>query len=317
MVFPLQSHLRRLVTAPRAFVKRASICSFRSLFEGFTAHSSLINKSPQEFDSTTCIIDQVKALNLPVVGYNPHELAEEAIRLSEKPPGPRKPLAAIIRGTGGGKTRCLEEIRRCLLLHQTQEVLPLLVSFNSESKLEGHEVSSLATKFVDPQRCYALSVGARLASTFFGVPFATVLDIVQDNPTSFLTLKPVDIIRGFIEICVQKLESESKRKISHVVVMCDETLRAEEIFGNVFPSPVKEEYNRIFREAVLAKPLLVDSLHATLIVSALDPSPFGKTASDRPIYPFALPESLPPEEVVDKWWELGKVPIVRNTALLI
>ena len=78
-----------------------------------------------------CLIDSPeKTMAHGIIGFDPKAAAAEILKCSGEKIGPRtEPLVAVSRGSGGGKTRCMEETRRKLL--EEKDVLVLTLTFNN------------------------------------------------------------------------------------------------------------------------------------------------------------------------------------------
>lgn len=71
-------------------------------------------------DVPGCIIDRpIETLSIPLIGFNVSENINTLIQTSKAESGTIiKPVCVTARGTWGGKTRALEEMRRELLVHE-------------------------------------------------------------------------------------------------------------------------------------------------------------------------------------------------------
>ena len=70
----------------------------------------------------------------PLIDFDAEKTADVVLEVASMPADARsKPVIAIARGMGGGKTRVLETLRRILL--QRDGVLPLAITFGTNSHL--------------------------------------------------------------------------------------------------------------------------------------------------------------------------------------
>ena len=90
-----------------------------------------------------------------------------------------KPVGAIVKGMGGGKTRAFEEIRRRLMVRE--KVLVIGITFNIEwsYNLEFDNWIEVASK--KPSLSYALSVISRMASILFEKDFREIVNLMREQ----------------------------------------------------------------------------------------------------------------------------------------
>ena len=82
----------------------------------------------------SCIIDNpTEKLTNPYLGYNILDNVNKVIEaVDSRPSGRTKPVVVTIRGTGGGKTRLLEELRHHL--NVDTNTLVVAITFNCDSE---------------------------------------------------------------------------------------------------------------------------------------------------------------------------------------
>ena len=103
--------------------------------------------------------DPARTVPNPMLDFDVEAASEEVVNSAlSNDFGRGKPVFAIARGSGGGKSRTLEEIRRNLL--HRDKVLPVAITFNHMSDIGGDMWWQGVGYKVD--RVYALSLTARV-----------------------------------------------------------------------------------------------------------------------------------------------------------
>ena len=190
-----------------------------------------------------------------VVSLDAKSWATDAQQLAAKNASPKRTFLATLRGSGGGKTRALEEIRWELL--GMEGVLPLAITYNSAMELDA-EVE-LAWSANSNKLNYAMTVVARLAAVFYGKPLDEILDMLLQRAWSGGLKYPIQLIRAFIRHVVAKLR-QSDMEVKTIVILADEVASAEE--------QIAPDVTSILRKAVLDESILPD-LQATVVISSL------------------------------------------------
>ena len=270
-------------------------------------HSSLL-------DGYGCIIDEPKyAMSIPLLNLNPSALIQTVLTAAEiEPSTRRKPLCATVRGQGGGKTRALEEIRRAILCTRPN-VLPIAITFNHKSECSFDSWSAVET----PQLYYALSLVARMASSFYDIDFKDVMGILSMRLPAFtfpkhLELKNAEnLIREFVVIMMEAMSAHN-RTVDTFVLLIDEAARMETHIRDCgfFKIPADVQMTSVISAALLNKKLTFkpsggephQPINAALLISSLQVSPVGKSPSSRDVEPIVLAESLDPHAILEKIW---------------
>eukprot|EP01041_Mallomonas_annulata_P001575 gene1575-3047_t len=224
-----------------------------------------------------CIMDDtMHKMSIPLIDYSPVHYAEEILTTSRMKPRPRwKPFHAIVKVTGGGKTRALEEIRRELLLKDN--VLPVAITFNAYWSV---------TYMLDDS--YPLSVISRMASMFHDCPLAIIVDQVKK---SLLTQEKLS----------------SFRSVDTFVFLMDEVVHIDEYLDKFSPRDVniKDKYSRKIWGYLLNNNSLMNNgsvLDIGLVVSSLEIAPLGKIDSGRIIKFINLPSNLDVARIEEDIW---------------
>ena len=282
------------------------------------SHSEYVTSLSE--NNLIAIIDQPEdRLGLELVSLNIPSIMEQCKAALECKPGFRSAkLLAIVRGQGGGKTRCLEELRLALLNEITEEesgsnergILPLAITFNSNMALGKGEISLLQgapTELANLQLNYAYAIVKRLAGVLYGRDFADIgnkfIRPALIEPYCEASRVEVVLIRAFLSHAAEKTGRH------RVVVLLDEAKRAAEKFLRAkskqkgsLSNDEDEDITSTLRSAVLDA-AIPSCAHAALVISSLAIGPAGATSSGRPIIPICLPD-LDPNLVVSKLWKI-------------
>lgn len=235
---------------------------------------------------------------------------DSVLEVCDIAPGPRfKPLSAVVRGQGGGKTRALVTLQRDLL--KKEEVLALAMTYNSYWSAGDAMFDTWDRKFPDltPEQFYALSLTSRLLSMYH----ETELFYIEQEMIAHLHCLPdkwmsTELIQACVvymvdRLSIQRLES-GRAPISKCALLMDEVLLFENFMAKKF---LPRDYTSIARSALLNKPinsiLMQKPINVSLVMSSLQASAIGATSSSRAIRPIALPAKLNTKEIVSCIWE--------------
>ena len=179
---------------------------------------------------TGCIIDSPWiTMASPLIGFDAQATTDAVLEVAALPACPRgKPVIAIVRGMGGGKTRALESVRRLML--RRDGVLPLAITFNNNTHLDNDFwfENAIKTGSDDAIRsAYAVSLAARMASAVFGVEYDAVTAHVRSClPPLSCSSSPKVMIRDTVRFLVDRVNAARAPPviaISTVVVILDES----------------------------------------------------------------------------------------------
>eukprot|EP01035_Chromulina_nebulosa_P020408 gene20408-26485_t len=190
----------------------------------------------------------------------------------------KKPLLAVVRGQGGGKSRCIEELK--LSLNSRENVLALAITFNHKTVF--NEIEIWDTNEWDIFS--ALLHLSRIASSFYEENFTDIL--IRIKNTFSTTIKPYG------------------QSIKTLVILVEEVMKFEEIVktSKVLNMADFFEANSVLRSALLNEYILGDRIvNVALVVSSLQIKPLGKSTSGREIEALELPESLNPNKLIKLW----------------
>jgi len=198
------------------------------------------------FNEQGHIIDAEIALSLPLIDFNAAEWSKKLVDSARTPTdeGRRKPLFAIVRGSGSGKTRALTEIRKEMCLKWSKDdVFVLAITFNSTWEVSKYY--DVWNGVESPYVSYALSVVSRMACMFFNLKLSNVCNMMK-NPASGLLhlIREMDgngeeIIRQCIVWMVETVRSShwSRRVVNTFVLLVDEVVQLEEHIKALYPVP--------------------------------------------------------------------------------
>eukprot|EP00435_Cladocopium_sp_Y103_P069806 s321_g34.t1 len=286
---------------------KPEIAVFDKIFEESEPHD-VYNTRPGRQDylqrleaSNLAIIDRVNdTMTHEVIDFDVKHWSDLILDLSAQKPSSKKSFLATVRGSGGGKTRALEELRWELL---GEGVLPLAFTYNSAMELDFDEFRWSNSVKLN----YGMAVVARLATVFYGVRLPKILSLLDQDADLASMLKmeqdadfPIQLIRGFLSHAVKKLRC--RRDIHTVVVLADEVARAEEAFVQAFDLRKGADVTSILRKAVLDQEILPD-LQATLVISSLTLGPLGASPSGRFPWVLQLSQNLNATKVAASWWQ--------------
>lgn len=223
-----------------------------------------------------------------------------------------KPLLALVRGMGGGKTRTIVEL--WLALNDSPNVLALAITFNSKWMVDSWEcdfIDESAKRSDLVNACCVRMIISRMASVFFGWDFhAAKRQLDQKSILDAAKTDPQGLLRAFVAYLVSRVN----RKITHFVLLIDETAAMEKAIVNRFGVV---DATWVLRTGLLDTPIYKadtqDVLHVGLVMSSLELSPIGQTLS-RAVLPLELPLELSPEKIVATWWNQPSPSVVVRLA---
>ena len=229
-----------------------------------------------------CIIDDpIRAMGHPMIDFDIEKASQQVLETSKERPDPRlKPVVAIARGKGGGKTRAMEEVRRYLMRRKT--TLPIAITYNSQSAIARDPwLKQQTCDAYSLDRVYALSVSARMLSAVFGVSFSETAELIRKN-LGRLDWESVDaptMIQETLKFVLQR--TNEARVLSSIdlvdtfVLLMDENAKADNEFD-------KTDLGAIVRQALLDKS--INAINIALVISDLGFLPETlRTDSDRTV----------------------------------
>lgn len=222
-----------------------------------------------EANNLAIINDVDETMAHEVIDFDAKYWTNQTLSLAAIKPSGKKTFLATLRGSGGGKTRAVEELRWELL--GMEGVLPLAITYNSAMELYLKAEFGWST---DYELNYAMTVVARLATVFYGVRLPKILPLLKPGDwASMLKFADADfalqLIRGFLSHAVKKLQG-----VHTIVVLADEVARAEGAFAKKYQLTEGADWDvtSLLRQAILDQEIF-RGLQATLVISSLTLSP--------------------------------------------
>jgi len=248
-----------------------------------------------------CIINNPQwTMAHPILDFDVDKAAERVLEEAALSPDSKsKAVIAVARGIGGGKTRSMEEIRRNLL--RRQNVLPVGVTFNCETPLgDDSWLNGVGAKVA--KKYYALSVTTRMISSVFGIPYADLVEIVENNlPSLNLSGDSAKFLREATTFLVNRVNRgralllRPTEPIKTFVLLLDESRHIDSHLNSA-------DLGAVARKALLDK-RVAPGLDASLVISDLGFLPNNlRSLSDREVSILTLPARLSCERVVREWW---------------
>lgn len=241
-----------------------------------------------------CIINNPKdTMRNPLLGVDLAATVGTVMKVVNEPCSQRlKPLLVTVRGTGGGKSRLFEELRRSLYNNKT--ILPIGITFNSKATMINIEFACDTST-----QSAALSVITRMASVFFGVNFGDMLMVVQSQ------LKFLDqqfaasyLYSTFLNMILQKM-IDADAAVKGVVLFIDEILQFQMVLRRYYAEQTSEDNLNPLRQVFLD-----ETPNCALAVSSLSSCLEGFTFSGRRMEPLRQCEVLNATEVAIRWWNI-------------
>jgi hypothetical protein len=265
---------------------------------------------------TGCIMDDpARTMAHPIIDFDVEKASELVIQSAQSDiVGRGKPVFAIARGSGGGKSRIEEEIRRNLL--RREKVVPVAITFNGNS---GIDLDSWWMDIDEKREAYALSLTARVASALFGITYAKTIKRVNIY-LACLDLSSTtyeEMIREMVEFFVWRVNN-GRTSLSRCpavtladtfVLLLDEN-RKVDTFAN------QSDMGSTVRAALMNKKL--PGLNVAVVISDLGFLPDSlRTGTDREVVLLVPPPRLSPDRVLETWWKPKEGATEEQRALLL
>ena len=232
--------------------------------------------------------------------------------LEERSDSRIKSVLAVIIGSGGGKTRLLEECRRRLNKEDVGNVViavtmncNTMYSFSRERYFKGSNNLPLSM---------ILSILSRVLMVTHDLSFEDSRDIIKSNllclDIQSSSNKLVFFFRSAIRRIIRSIETATGYPLKRLVLMVDEVMMIKEINIQYLQqnekndvAPMFEEFLESIRQALLNEPFKsIDGaiVQSTLVISSLSYTTADIALSFRPIHFLKIP-ALSVEDVVSKW----------------
>jgi hypothetical protein len=173
---------------------------------------------------------------------------------------------------GGGKTRVLEEIRRCLL---RRGIFALAITFNCNSTPDAEK----SWTSIRVRVRYAISVVMRIFASYYAVEFNEIADMCDELIERFKIYSPSNIITEAINLVIT--DARKRSTVNQFVLLIDECKAIEEILTSEVD---KVDLHGNIRKILLNKGTCLMNIDTALVMSSLSIKSFGFTDSNRPIF---------------------------------
>ena len=227
--------------------------------------------------------------------------------LNKKPNSRSKPLLATVMGSGGGKTRLLEECRR--ILNEKNNTLVISVTFNNDIAYSWKDEN-----FFDDDKFIPFNMLMSVLIRVMNVALPEDFDNIQKRVHRLLMnqdksdyIDSGDLIKMFryaMGRIVCAINVSNRTSLEGLVLMVDEVIKLREETKYEDANLMSESFKQAMQclqQAMLSKyiPQEDRDLKAALVISSLELSALSKT--DRVILHLIAP-AITAEEVVSKWW---------------
>ena len=237
------------------------------------------------------------------------------------------------RGTGGGLTRTLEELKM-MTNRDIPESLAIAITYKAGSPwaLDSLEIVDYAVKLY-PEDAYELkgnidygfcaevgivfSMVTRLTSMLYGCPFNHAKALHLSNLSTFPEISifyvPLVLI-GFMKSVVEELRAAG-RPISNVLFLIDETLEYNDLIHQLGGDGWRRDYWYAIKDKVLGPNFTTYAgVSTALVLSTVDYSDISlHLGATRPLTAIPLPGKLSNTAIVKDWW----LPLITRSGLSI
>ena len=291
----------------------------KNLFGSLTPSQDLIHRDMKIFNDKEdwgCIINSPEStMTNPILGTDTTSMIQKVKECAAISPGDHtKPLLVCVRGTGGGKTRLFEELRRNLYLEP--DVLPIAITFNGDTSYDGIEyLMNKNEKDLQNDKAKkhaAMSIIARIARVFYGMKLFGVQRLIRNQLKSLTNdFDTIELYTSFIKLMRDQLAAAGRNTTTFVLFM-DETVHFQRFLCNEFGENIDPL-------SPLRSSLLDKSLNSTLALSSLSVYIPGVSAISHPILTLSPQEMLNPADIVENWWTVlqGSDPHTKQRFMII
>jgi hypothetical protein len=207
-----------------------------------------------------------------------------------------KPLCAVVRGQGGGKTRQIVEINKYFKSNYTN-VFALAITFNSKWDTKQSVLDTCA----DYQMSVIFETISRMTSILYGIDFfkaCTIFNSIELR-NSIRGYDAITVLQGFVDHVMASVRSRNSG-IDTFILMVDESRKLRDKIAR----SAEDDPLRVLREGLLDGKFN-NVGHVGVLMSALDITPLGETSTSRPIVSFPEKERLTPSIVAQKWLKVS------------
>ena len=271
-----------------------------SLIGSLKPSAAFLNRDPKYICSpndVNCLMyDPRTTMANALIGVDLDSIMDKIHSVKQMPIDPRgKPMLVTVRGTGGGKSRLFEEIRRKLLLQK--DIFTMAITFNGFTSYDAVEFEPHGLTDTDKaNRSAALSILCRMMGVFYGMRLNKAVEVVQDSISSLKdNFDPITFYETAIQLMIMQLRVELQADVDSAVFLLDESMKLLESLQRRFPT-CKDPLSPL-RKVVLDK-----TPNSALAMSSLNVKIDGVTDASRALEGLELCEVLNANEIVEKWW---------------
>ena len=252
--------------------------------------------------------------------------------LKQEPDNRFKDLIATVRGSGGGKTRMLEELRRAT--NRRDDAVAIGVTFNNNTIYDKNREKFVHEEDEGTGLNIILSIICRICYVVYHDPKKEVLK--QSAAKEFIPKLYRDSFlywRGILKDASKSLKCHNstdellltafiqhvmKQMTTHGIVLNDFVILLDEIMYVEDDTSSLAGALSFLNEAIL-NTLFKSSdgkrINMALVLSSLVIPPHGQMASGRTIKPLQLPPKLNVDDVMKKWWKLDEFGLSQDWTL--
>ena len=264
------------------------------------------------FDESTqdnpvrCLMDRPEVtMRHPIIDFDVKATCNMVLETAKIPPSSdhMKPLLAVVKGRGSGKTRCLEEMRRELL--RRPAVLAFGVTFNAVQKIDYDELEWGSNNH---QIAFALMVIARCSSALFDINLRKMRNIITEMLPELDTIGVKNIgcslLKEYFRFVVDKVRSQGK-VVNDVVVIIDDIMKVQDVLEKYCKDTVGDVCSSL-NEAMLNLQVIPFTFNSTLCMSSSTISAIKTTMSERPVISLHIPSELNTTCIIKEWWKCSE-----------
>ena len=234
----------------------------------------------------------------PLLGTNITSMALQVRKYAAHKRGCRwKPVLLCVRGSGGGKTRLLEELRRNLYVDPA--VIPIAITFSNNTPFNDGDSMLVKTGSKYPHilssQFVSLPIIARMARVFYGMPLEQVQQLMlgQKESLEHNYLAPA-LYTAFLKLMRDQLAAAGKNTTT-LVMFVDGTRELQNVLdlsGHTIGNPLCALWHAVINK--------IDN--GILAVASTDIKKPSMTFTAHWIDILPVQEVLNPADIVENWW---------------
>jgi len=232
-------------------------CFVASVFahDDFIPHKNFLGTEDVDLDFAAIIDNPEITMANEFLGSRIEEVVKNVLEAAYTTPGSRrKPVLAVLRGMGGGKTRMLSELRNNLMvLHK--DTVTIAITFNNNTTIYGKEIRQKYSADVN----FAIAIMARMIVAVFNLDLFTVLSHIEKSLMHLpRSVDAISILRDCVSTLVEIIRQNrgDHPPVNRLVVIVDEMSEIERLLKLLNKMQGKdgdEDVTRCIRMALLDK----------------------------------------------------------------